>query len=264
MSPSSTTLHKQFPPVTQLYQRKLVSYSRSPWNINSSGWLLRRKEKIYFSTRAPVISFLHVFCLTSHMSRFTSIINTSSRPIRFCCSLTISPDLLHFLLQTGNSGEQRCFPSGPTSFRATYLPVSECQTFSVYKTQAIYFVQIRVSSLFTHCLCFYFWSFIFLTYTHSLLSDGAICIAVKVHTGTRILYNGLKKKNNLDLTFALVTVIFGFFFRGWEELYAVFGVCLCVLIAESTFKRTTGLHLLYKLKPICPRYMGPRCEGCQS
>lgn len=133
-----------------------------------------------------------MFCLTSHMSLFTSIINTTSRPIRFCRSLTI-PDLLHFLLQKENSGEQSCFPSGPTSFRATYLPVSECQTFSVYKTQAIYFVQIRVSSLFTHCLWFYFWSFIFLTYTHSLLSDGAICITVKVHTGTRILYNGLKK-----------------------------------------------------------------------
>lgn len=189
------------------------------------------------------------------MSLFTSIINTTSRPIRFCCSLTISPDLLHFLLQTGNSGEQSCFPSGPTSFRATYLPVSECQTFSVYKTQAIYFVQIRVSSHFTHCLCFYFWSFIFLTYTHSLLSDGAICIAVKVHTGTRILYNGLKK----PLPY-FCSGYCHFFFR----LRAVFGVCLYVLIAESTLKRTTGLHLLYKLKPICPRYMGPRCEGCQS
>lgn len=145
------------------------------------------------------------------MSLFTSIINTTSRPIRFCRSLTISPDLLHFLLQTGNSGERSCFPSGPTSFRATYLPVSECQTFSVYKTQAIYFVQIRVSSLFTHCLCFYFWSFIFLTYTHSLLSDGAICIAVKVHTSTRILYNRLKKATSTLLLLWLPSFLF---FRG--------------------------------------------------
>lgn len=161
-----------------------------------------------------------MFCLTSHMSLFSSIINTASQPIRFCRSLTISLDLLHFLLQTGNSGEQSCFPSGPTSFRATYLPVSECQTFSVYKTQAIYFVQIRVSSLFTHCLCFYFWSFIFLTYTHSLLSDGAVCIAVKVHTGTQILYNGLKKTTSTLLLLWFPSFLV--FWRGASVLCLLF------------------------------------------
>lgn len=194
-----------------------------------------------------------MFCLTSHMSLFTSIINTTSRPIRFCRSLTISPDLLHFLLQTGNSGEQSCFPSGPTSFRATYLPVSECQTFSVYKTQAIYFVQIRGSSLFTHTLCFYFWSFIFLTYTHSLLTDGAICIAVKVHTGARILYHGLKKTTSTLLLLRLLSLL--------SLLCAVFGVCLYVLI--TAYLHWNG-RLVFKLKSIYPRYMGPRCEGCQS
>lgn len=46
--------------------------------------------------------------------------------------------------------------------------MSECQPLPAYQTRAIYFVQIRVSSLFTHCLCFYFWSFISFTYTRSL------------------------------------------------------------------------------------------------
>lgn len=46
--------------------------------------------------------------------------------------------------------------------------MSECQPLPAYETQAIYFVQIRVRSHFTHCLCFFFWSFISFTYTRSL------------------------------------------------------------------------------------------------
>ncbi len=54
------------------------------------------------------------------------------------------------------------------------------------KTRPIYFVKITVclSSLLTTCLFFCSWSFIFFTDTDFLLSDAAICIVVKVHTGT--------------------------------------------------------------------------------
>lgn len=56
-----------------------------------------------------------------HTSFFGSITKATSRPIRPCCSSPVSPDLLHFLPRMENSGERRCFPSGPASFRATYL-----------------------------------------------------------------------------------------------------------------------------------------------
>lgn len=154
------------------------------------------------------------------MSLFSSIKKkkkNTSRPIRFCRSLTISMDLLHFLSQTENSREQHSFPLGPTSFRATYLPVSECQTVSVYKTQAIYFLQIRVclSSQFTHCLFFCCWSFVFFTYTDPLLSDAAICILVKVRTGTHTVY--WPCKNKLWPHFSvLVSWTLTIYYKNWQ------------------------------------------------
>lgn len=62
--------------------------------------------------------------------------------------------------------------------------MSECQPLPAYQTRAIYFVQIRVSSLFTHCLCFYFWSFISFTYTRSLLGFFAWCCYLYPGGGT--------------------------------------------------------------------------------
>lgn len=107
--------------------------------------------------RGAFLSIQYVSSLNSRKRLFIYIyLKNPIRPIRFLCSALISLDLLHFLPQMENSREQSCFPLGPTSFRATYLPVSGCQTVSVYKTQAIYFVHIRVclSSLFTRCLLF--------------------------------------------------------------------------------------------------------------
>lgn len=113
---------------------------------------LSRAEKI--KLKWPFLSIRAVPPLDSHMRLF--IKKTSIGPIRFLCSALISLDLLHFLPSMENSREENSFPLGPTSFRATYLPVSGCQTVSEYKTQAIYFVHIRVccGSLFTRCLFF--------------------------------------------------------------------------------------------------------------
>lgn len=77
-----------------------------------------------FQRQGPVLSNQHVISLRLHKGFLTSIIKTTSQPImpRLCSA--VSPDFPHFLLQTASGGTQRCLPSGPASFRATYLPMS--------------------------------------------------------------------------------------------------------------------------------------------
>lgn len=87
------------------------------WILPQNILQLEGREYIFFSLfpqlMEPIISFLHVFRLSSRMRLFTPLINTSSQPIRLCRSLTISADAPSF---PPRDEEQR--GAEPLSFRA--------------------------------------------------------------------------------------------------------------------------------------------------
>lgn len=104
----------------RLCRRKNMKTRAETWiPVSCNGDVITpRPPRLYFE------SIRGYFSKTSCTKAFSLIIKTTSQPIMPHLCSAISPDFPHFLLQTASGGTQRCLPSGPASFRATYLPMS--------------------------------------------------------------------------------------------------------------------------------------------
>lgn len=126
----------------------------------------------------------------------------------------VSQDSSYFPTQTENSREPSSFPSGPASFRATYLPVSGCLSVSV-KRRTIYFPQITVclGSLFIYYLFCSNWSFILLTYTNCCLRM-LLCLRRRpsVHMLCPDLTNNFLLFTNYRFCYTVHNIFYWYFF----------------------------------------------------